>query len=255
MEETRTVHHGWLMASFAAAEFAGGLAMLIFGTQDGDGDLDALRFIGLSLTGGILINLSIVDAIWGGIRLFQKDGVQEEIAGKNRVTYVAKLEGDARSADLTIPQTDVLLTFPRDQVAKSWVIAVMGVEDAAAATEQALSGVLMTNISDQLRTFIAQKVRTIDRGTQEQALIQSIKQESYDSCFDEACQIELGRALAATHIIRGRVTRFGERCILNVALVDLTSEVTVNAASAQGGCQDESFLEMSEVAARDLMKQ
>ena len=54
--------------------------------------------------------------------------------------------------------------------------------------------------------------------------------------------------------MRSKITKFGSRCVLNGELIDLTREVTIKAASAQGVCQAEGFLEMSEMLARDLMK-
>ena len=84
--------------------------------------------------------------------------------------------------------------------------------------------------------------------------MQALKAESYASCYDDSCQLELGKALAASHIVRSKITKFGARCVLNGELIDLQSEVTVKAASAQGACQAEGFLEMSETIERDLMK-
>lgn len=138
------------------------------------------------------------------------------------------------------------------------VVAVMEVEDVNAHSMSiAIDGDLVRNLGNQIRIFIAQRgVRTVDRGAQERALqerIRDLKVQSYRSCYDDACQIELGKALAATHILRSRITRFGSRCVLNAELIDLRSEVTVRAASARGGCEAEGFLGMSEQLSRSLL--
>lgn len=141
---------------------------------------------------------------------------------------------------------------------QSWVIAVMDVEDLNAQfREKAIDPGLVKNLGDQLRIFIAQRgVRTVERGTQERAIgeqISAMKKESYNSCYDDSCQVELGKALAASHILRSRITRFGRRCVLNAELIDLRSEVTMAASSSQGDCEAEGFLTMSESVATNLI--
>jgi hypothetical protein len=141
----------------------------------------------------------------------------------------------------------------------AWVIAVMDVEDLnASSRDKAIDPSLVRNLGDQIRIFIAERgVRTIDRGTQDKAIkdqISSIKKESYNTCYDDSCQIELGKALAASHILRSRITRFGRRCVLNAELIDLRSEVTMAASSSQGDCEAEGFLTMSEAVATRLIR-
>jgi hypothetical protein len=137
-----------------------------------------------------------------------------------------------------------------------WVIAVMDVEDRAQSND-GVSVVLLRNIGDQLRIFIAERgLRTIDRGEQEKARHQQIteaKGDSYKSCYDNSCQIELGKALAASHILRAQVARFGKSCVLNAELIDLRAEVTIAATSSRGACEEEGFLSMSEKVAQTLV--
>jgi hypothetical protein len=141
--------------------------------------------------------------------------------------------------------------------APSWVVAVMEVEDVNARRPgQAIDPDLLRNLTDQLRVLIGQqRIRTIDRGVQEQALREQVtaaKKDSYKQCVDASCQVELGKALAASHILRSSVTRFGQRCSLNAELIDLKSEVSIAAGSARGDCRPEGFLNMSEEVARRL---
>ncbi len=139
---------------------------------------------------------------------------------------------------------------PRKSDSSQWVVAVMDVEDVNAGSRKGLSKSLVRNLGDQLRIFVAQNgLRTVDRSSQERVFkdqLQRIKSDSYNACYDDSCQIELGKALAATHIRRSRITRFGSRCVLNAEMIDLRAEVTIKAASARGGCEAEGFLTMSE---------
>lgn len=139
----------------------------------------------------------------------------------------------------------------------SWVIAIMDVEDLnASSSKNAIDADLVRNIGDQLRIFVAERgVRTIDRSAQERAFrdqIAALKNESHKACYDDSCQIELGKALAASHILRSKITRFGTKCVLNTELIDLKAEVAISAASARGDCAAEGFLRMSEELATNI---
>jgi hypothetical protein len=112
---------------------------------------------------------------------------------------------------------------------------------------------LIRNLSDQLRIFMAERgARVVDRGQQKRALAE-LKVDSYKACFDESCQIPLGKALAASHILRTQVARFGGTCVLNGELLDLAKEITVTAASARADCSDEGFLDASQKLATKLL--
>ncbi len=133
----------------------------------------------------------------------------------------------------------------------------MEVQDSnAASRSQGVDPILVRNLSDQLRVFVAERgIRTVDKGSTQRALddlLQEMAKDSYNACYDESCQIELGKALAASHILRTRITRFGSQCVLNSELIDLRSQVSISAASARGGCSPEGFLDMSERVAQSI---
>lgn len=245
--------------------------------------------IGLALLGGTLMYFGLQDLVIG---LFY--GLTGEQVKANRAvdpptyTYSASMPGkgeksmriqvpDASLANLIVDGTaeaPIVKQSPppppppptspppppaglRPDVGK-WVIAVMDVEDVNAEEKTGIDRGLVRNLGDQLRIFIAQNgVRTIDRSAQERALkevIAEAKSDSYKECYDDSCQVELGKALAATHILRSRITRFGSRCVLNAEMIDLRAEVTVKAASARGNCEAEGFLTMSEEVAKSLVE-
>ena len=127
---------------------------------------------------------------------------------------------------------------------RDWVVAVMEIRDDHG------DPILLQSLSDQVRINLARRsVRVIDRGQQEHVLreiLVAAKEDSYAACYDERCQIPLGKALAATHLLRGQVTRFGTRCVLNGELIELKGEVSITAASVRVDCSDEGFLEASD---------
>lgn len=145
-------------------------------------------------------------------------------------------------------------SWPAAKAHPEWVMAIMDVDDVNKGVKtKAIDADLVRNIGDQLRIFVAERgVQTVDKSAQEAAFKESIarmKSESYGACYDDSCQIELGKALAATHILRSKITRFGSKCVLNGELIDLRSEVAVAAASSRGDCVAEGFLNMSEEVA------
>lgn len=258
-------------------------------TSSSSSDSDPVVLIG----GGLVLG-GIVDLIVGIVQEATPSTVKSRnvIAGKQEYQYIARQSGlPEASSKISFPdmsathlvldpayvaqqQQVVAVSTPvrtEDkpvssqtggggvQAGPGWVIAVMNVEDSnAGERERALDPGLVRNLGDQIRVFIAQRgVHTIDRGAQEKALkdqISSAKSESYKSCYDDSCQVELGKALAASHILRTRVTRFGKRCVLNGELIDLKAEVTMAAASSQGDCGEEGFLNMGEEVAKNLVR-
>lgn len=147
-----------------------------------------------------------------------------------------------------------LTRTPAQAAQQDWVVAVMDVRTVTKG-KGVLDDNLMRNIGDQLRIFLAELgVRTVDRRAQQREELSLVKADSYKGCYDDSCQIELGKALAASHIVRTRITQFGRLCVLNGELVDLRAEVATAAASSRGTCEEEGFLQMSEDVAKALVQ-
>jgi hypothetical protein len=174
---------------------------------------------------------------------FPIEAVNDLIASSQLKTYVelaARRESGATTA----------ATDQAKQLGDGWIIAVMELTDPNASDQsKAIAKDVLRNMSSLLRNYLAQRgAKTVDRSAQTQAA----KLESYRACFDESCQIELGRALAASHILRAELSRFGQKCILNAELVDLRTEVAVAAASANGACDSDDFLKMAKDVSTEL---
>jgi hypothetical protein len=153
----------------------------------------------------------------------------------------------------TVPKA--LATKPGPTRRTSQVIAVMPSQSSG---KSRFEGESLDAFTDQLRVYIAQQgARVIDRGRQEAALkdvVDGEKSKSYAPCVDASCQIPLGKALAATHILRSTVAGFGNTCATSAELIDLRSEVTVSAGSAEGDCSEEALLDAARKLAGQLFK-
>ncbi|MEQ8273937.1 MAG: hypothetical protein RMA76_06875 [Deltaproteobacteria bacterium] len=90
-------------------------------------------------------------------------------------------------------------------------------------------------------------VRTVETGAVDRMLREA-------NCTGDGCDVEIGRALAASHLVRARVTRLGDRCVLAAELIDLAREVSVAAAGSRGTCDDDNALEqLATGVARELL--
>jgi hypothetical protein len=79
------------------------------------------------------------------------------------------------------------------------------------------------------------------------------KEESYRNCYEEACQIEIGRELAAANSIATQILRIGDECTLTLTLFDLTRATATGAATASGPCTEESASRLIEQAVLKLL--
>jgi hypothetical protein len=86
----------------------------------------------------------------------------------------------------------------------------------------ALTPVLADQLTDYLATRLAARgaYRVVPRRAVQAELL-AAKARTLDACVDEACQIELGKALAAEQTLTARVIQLDDACALTAALFDL----------------------------------
>jgi hypothetical protein len=131
------------------------------------------------------------------------------------------------------------------------VLAVFEVEDPS----QKFDKTTTLQLTDYLSARVAQvhHYRVIPRD-QIRARLAEEKAESYRACVDQACQIELGKALAAEKSLATKLLRIGETCALTATLFDLRSETTERAASVRTKCGEEDLVGALEALVDDLGK-
>ena len=64
------------------------------------------------------------------------------------------------------------------------------------------------------------------------------KSESYKECFEQSCQVELGRELAAEKTVSIQVLGMADTCTVNLVLYDLDRSTTEAASSDDGTCTE-----------------
>lgn len=119
------------------------------------------------------------------------------------------------------------------------IVAVFDVE----AKRVDLSHDLLDALADYLATKLAEtgKYQVVPRD-QIRERISVQKKESYKTCFDQACQIEMGRELAAEKTVATQVSKFADVCTVGVTLYDLKKAATEAAATEEGSCDERSLL-------------
>ncbi len=129
------------------------------------------------------------------------------------------------------------------------VVAVFDIDDR--------SGRFRSEEVDQLTAYLAIQVadgpafRVVPRA-QVRAAMADAKRESYKDCYDDRCQIEIGRALAAQKSLLTRIISIGSRCAVTAALFDLGTEASEQAVSQKTNCDRDALVTALEQVATSL---
>jgi hypothetical protein len=172
----------------------------------------------------------------------QTDGFPKFLAGASegmvahfgapRSSSLASITANSNTAAQPSPVTAPPPPSPRRPGA---VVAVFDVQDA--------SGRLKADLLDQLTEYLAAQIvevaryRVVPRDQLRSRLLEE-KKESYKGCYDESCQIELGKAVAAEESLQTKLLRVGSTCAITATLYDLKSETTDLAGSVDGDCSE-----------------
>ncbi len=68
------------------------------------------------------------------------------------------------------------------------------------------------------------------------------KVESFKECYDESCQIEVGKELAASKVLSGTLLKIGRKCIVTLTMFDLREAAKEAAGSGEGECTEDGVL-------------
>jgi len=127
------------------------------------------------------------------------------------------------------------------------ILAVFDMEDRGAG----LSKETLNNLTDYLAAMLTEGGYQIIPRTQIRERLKQQQNESYKECFDQSCQIELGKELAAQKSLSTKVLKIGKKCRVTGDLYDLKRAASEKAATAGSGCsEDELLAAVEEVAAK-----
>lgn len=131
------------------------------------------------------------------------------------------------------------------------VVAVFDIEDASGTSR--LPKEVALQLGDYLEGQLAEggRFRLVPKDQIREQLV-GAKKKSYEGCFDDACQIEIGKALAAQKTLSTKLMRIGKQCILKSVLFDLKNEVSDSVANVKGGCSQDDLVASVERVAEKL---
>jgi len=144
----------------------------------------------------------------------------------------------------------ILLLVPLNVLAEGPIVAVFDTDDQGSGLDRTL----LTRLTDYLATRLTEGgYRIIPRSQVKERLLHA-KKETYKECYDQGCQIELGRELAAQKTLATTILKIGGACQLTSVLYDLKKSTTELAASAEAPCDEKSLLEAVKQIAAKLSK-
>ena len=82
--------------------------------------------------------------------------------------------------------------------------------------------------------------------------LQEKKAESLDACYDESCQIEIGKEVAAEKTLATSISKIGASCLVTMQLYDLKRGASEAAATQRGECSIDSIFASLEKAVAEL---
>lgn len=129
------------------------------------------------------------------------------------------------------------------------VVAVFDIEmrNVGRASEKA------NDLTDYLCSLLAGKgLQVVPRAKLKESLVER-KKASYRQCYDQACQIEIGKELAATKSLAAQVLALGGKCKLTLTLYDLRRGTSETGTAVSGGCGEDKIVESLERAVDLLM--
>ena len=135
------------------------------------------------------------------------------------------------------------------------VVAVFAVQDTRPADVR-----LPISAIDGVTKYLSSKLaesgafRTVP-DAQLRAALQMTKRESYEACYEESCQIEVGKEVAAGKSLSTAISQVGTECIVTSTLYDLRISAAEKSASYRGACSQADLLTAVEIIAGRLAGQ
>lgn len=251
--ETPTTFFAWIGAGLSFVVAVAGVALAPRECGSNGVSCPVIPLV-MAFGGGVGAIVDVMAAVlYGGFGGAEPEVVAQRPVAATPVRYRAEKTGYERASeevDLTAVDDVVLRLEPILEAPE--LTLVDAEKDAMIVTVPPLTSSDKTlpwldAVKHRLHLDVtAAGVRTVETGALDRMLREV-------QCTDERCDVEIGRALAASHVLRARVTKLGDRCVLAAELIDLQREVSVAAASARGTCDDARIVDqLTTNVSRDL---
>jgi formylglycine-generating enzyme required for sulfatase activity len=125
------------------------------------------------------------------------------------------------------------------QVQRGLVVAVFDIQDSSKRFTAAILEDLTEYLSAKSTEIAGYNV--VPRDQIKERLKQEVK-KSYKTCFDQSCQIELGKELAAQKSLSTRIMKIGSKCSITATLYDLMRSASEKSATANVACTEDGMM-------------
>jgi hypothetical protein len=129
---------------------------------------------------------------------------------------------------------------PKAAAPKNVIMAVFDVQDSSGAVDPRTLDALTLYLTTQMTQVAGYRVVPRE---QLRARLADEKSGSFKQCFDESCQIELGKALAAQKTLATQLLKVGTRCMVVSNMFDLKTETSEKSASAETDCSENQLID------------
>ncbi len=234
----------WLLPALSAGASAGGVTLL---TQD-DTSSSGAAFTSVGFSGllaGLMVCL--IGELLDGSETTVEDSVKFSgtMVGFSESFSdipIHKEGGEKRDVTLTLQPLPMLRQRPATSSQTAAPAQVVAVFDIQNQTSQ-FDAKLLSQLNDYLVSQLSRsgQFRVVPR-QQLQASMLQMKKESYRHCYDQACQIEMGRAVSAQTALVTKIMKLNPGCMLSATLYDLRAETTEAGANAKSACTLEGLM-------------
>lgn len=129
------------------------------------------------------------------------------------------------------------------------ILAVFDVQDLSHKFKRPTLQQLTEYLSARLTQVTRYRVVPRD---QLRARLFSEKKGTYRECYEESCQIELGKALAAQKSLSTKILKVGKRCAISSILYDFKTETAETSALVRTDCDEDSLMDCMDRVARQF---
>jgi hypothetical protein len=246
----------WLVVGLAGA--TGGVGLALYNDES-----DAGKY--LTYAGSAALVISLVTYYYLGAFLSG-----EELPEPQPLVLGATLDGYLEhKTTVMVPgiQNQVRLTLSRDPDAPQpvssaraapppsspkshkLIVAVFDVQDLSRKFNQQTLRQLTEYLSARLTQVTLYRVVPRD---QLRARLFEGKKGTYRECYEESCQIELGKALAAQKSLSTKILKVGKRCAISSILYDFKTETAETSALVRTDCDEDSLMDCMDRVARQF---
>ncbi len=113
------------------------------------------------------------------------------------------------------------------------IVALFDMEDRGSKLDKEV----LSNLIDYLAARLTEGGFQVVPTDQIRERLKSSKSESHKLCYDQGCQIDLGRELSAQKTLSTKILRIGDTCQVTAVMYDLKKATTETAATAEAVCE------------------